>query len=84
MVWISIIKALGIASFKGIYPKILTSSKVRGICLINKSYFSVIIKTTVARCLEVSKKVYDLHPLGFSDFYPYIQIFNLYLNSSLV
>ena len=56
MVWINIIKALGITSFKSIYPKILTSSRVRGIPLINKSYFSVINTTTVASCLKVSKK----------------------------
>ena len=53
MVWVNIIKALEIASFKSVYPKILTSS---GICLINKYYFSVINKTIVASCLEVSKK----------------------------
>ena len=57
MVWVNIIKALGITSFESIYPKILTSSRVRGIGLINKSYFSVINKTTVASGLEVSKKV---------------------------
>ena len=55
-VWDNIIKALERASFKIIYPKILTSSKVRGSRFINKSYFSVIIKTTKASCLEVSKK----------------------------
>ena len=55
MVWVSIIKVLGIASLKSIYPKILTSYSVRGIRLINKSYFSVINKTTVTTCLEVSK-----------------------------
>ena len=77
MIWDNIIKALRIASFKGIHPKIFTSSKVRGICLISKSYFSVINKTTVTSCLEVSKKsllVYDLHPLDFSDYYLYNNI----------
>ena len=58
MVWVNIIKALGIESFKGTYPNILTPSRVRGIRLINKSYFSVINKTTVASCLKVSKKAY--------------------------
>ena len=53
MVWVNIIKSLGIASFKSIYPKILTSSRVRGICLINKSYFSVIDKTTLASCIYI-------------------------------
>ena len=56
MVWVNIIKALGIASCESIYPKILTSNRVRGIRLINKSYFSVINKTTVASCLKMSKK----------------------------
>ena len=42
MVWVNIIKTLGITSFKSIYPKIITSSRVRGIGLINKSYFSVL------------------------------------------
>ena len=56
MMWDNIIKTLEIASFKSIYPKILTSIRVRGIRLINKSYFSVINKTTVTSCLEVSKK----------------------------
>ena len=56
MVWVNIIKTQGIASFKSIYPKILTSSRKTGICLINKSYFNVIYKTTVLSCLEVSKK----------------------------
>ena len=54
MVWVNNTRPLGIASFKSIYPKILTSSRVRGIYLISKSYFSVINKTTVAGCLEVS------------------------------
>ena len=35
MVWVIIIKALGVANFKSIYPKILTSSRVRAIGLIN-------------------------------------------------
>ena len=52
MVWVNI-KALGTARFTSIYPKILRSSRVRGICLINNSYFSVINKTTVTHCLEV-------------------------------
>ena len=56
MVWVNIIKALGMAAFKSIYPKIFTSSSVRGIPLINKSYFSVTNKTTVASCLKMSKK----------------------------
>ena len=56
MVWVNIIKALGIASFDCIYPKIFTSSKIRGVGLINKSYFSFINKTTVASFMEVSKK----------------------------
>ena len=56
MLWTNNLKALGIASFKSIYPEILTSVRVTGIRLINKSYFSVINKTTVASCLEVSKK----------------------------
>ena len=34
----------------------LTSSTVRGIHLINKSYVTVINKITVASCLKVSKK----------------------------
>ena len=50
-----IIKPLWTASFKTIYPKVFTSGRVRGICLFNKSYFSVIDKTTVATCLEASK-----------------------------
>ena len=56
LVWANIIKALERPSFKIIYPKILTSSKVRVSRFINKSYFSVINKTTKASCLEVSKK----------------------------
>ena len=56
MIWDNIIKTLEIAGFKSIYPKILTSIWVRGIRLITKSYFSVINKTTVTSCLEVSKK----------------------------
>ena len=56
MVWVNIIKALGIAGFNSIYPKIFMSSRVRGIRLIHKSYFSVINKTTVASCLKMSKK----------------------------
>ena len=56
MVWVNITKAVEIASFKSAYPKILKSSTVQGIRLINKSYFSVIYETTVASCLEVSKK----------------------------
>ena len=56
MVWVHIIKPLGIANIKGIYSKILSSSKVRGISPIKKFDFSVIDKTTVASCLEVSNK----------------------------
>ena len=55
MVWVNIIKFRGIATFKSIYPKILTSSRVRGICLFNKSDFSVINKSDMASCLELSK-----------------------------
>ena len=42
MLWANIISALGIMSFKGIVPKILASS--------------VINKTIVASCVEVSKE----------------------------
>ena len=56
MIWVNIIKPLGRASFKSNYLNIFTSSRVRGIRLISKSYFSVIDNTTVANCLEVSKK----------------------------
>ena len=55
MIWVNIIKPLGRASFKS-NLNIFTSSRVRGIRLISKSYFSVIDNTTVANCLEVSKK----------------------------
>ena len=58
-------------SFKSIYPKILTSSRVGGICLINKYYFSVIDKTTMFGSEQKNLLVYDLHPLDFSDCYPY-------------
>ena len=57
MVWVNIIKPLEIASFNSIYPKMLTPVSIRGIRLTNQSYFSVIGKTTMASCLEVSKKV---------------------------
>ena len=56
MIWVNIIKPLGRASFKSNYLNIFTSSRVRGIRLISKSYFSVIDNTTVANCLEVSEK----------------------------
>ena len=56
MVWVNIIRALRIACFKRIYPNIPRSSRVRGIRLMNKSYFSVINKSTVASCLEARKK----------------------------
>ena len=46
------------ACFKSIYPNILTLSRFRWICLINRSYFRVINKTRVASCLEVRKKAY--------------------------
>ena len=41
MVWVNIIEPLEIASFNSIYSKMLTSVSIRGIRLINKSYFSV-------------------------------------------
>ena len=51
MAWVNIIKLLGIASSKIIYLKLLMSSSVRGTRLIiNKSYFSVTDKTTMASC----------------------------------
>lgn len=51
MAWVNIIKPLGIASSKIIYLKLLMSSSVRGTRLIiNKSYFSVTDKTTMASC----------------------------------
>ena len=53
---VNIIKPLEISSFKSIYPNMFTSNSVRGIHLINKSYFSIITKTTMASLLEVSKK----------------------------
>ena len=56
MVWVNIIKVLGIAGFNSVYRKILTYSRVRGIRLISKSYFSVINKTTAASYLKMSKK----------------------------
>ena len=56
MVWVNIINPLEIASFKSIYPKRLTSSRVERIRLTKRSYFGVIYKTTVASCSEVSKK----------------------------
>ena len=59
MVWVSMFKPLWIASFKSVCPKICMSSRVKGIFLISKSYVSVIDKTTVASCLEVSKKTPD-------------------------
>ena len=73
MVCVNIIKALGTAGFKSIHPKMLTSSRVRGIHLINKSYFCVINKTTgqLFGSEQKSLFVYDLHPLDFSDCYPY-------------
>ena len=66
MVWVKIIKSLWIASFKSNYQQILSSSRARGIRLINKSYFSLIDKSTVASCLEVSKKT-----CLFINFTPY-------------
>ena len=59
MVWVSMVKPLWITSFKSVCPKIFMSSRVKGIFLINKSYVSAIDKTTVASCLEVSKKKPD-------------------------
>ena len=41
---------------KSIYPKILSSSRVRGMFLINKPYFNAINKTNVVSCLKKSKK----------------------------
>ena len=63
MVWVNTIKTLGIASFKSTYPKILMSSRVREICLIKNSYFSVINKTSgqLFGKEEKSLLVYDLH-----------------------
>ena len=49
-------KVPAIGSFRSIYLKILMSSRFTGIRLINKSCFSVIDKTAVAICLEVSEK----------------------------
>ena len=56
MVWVNIIKALRIASLKSIYPK---SSRLVGSEESASSInLSVMNKTTVASCLEVSKKAY--------------------------
>ena len=54
MIWVNIIKSMRKANFKCIYLKILTSSWVGGIRIINKSHFNVINKTTVSSCLEMS------------------------------
>ena len=56
MVWVSIIKALRMEDFKSIYPKLLASSSVRRIRIINKYYFSVINKTTLTTCSKMGKK----------------------------
>ena len=68
MIWVNIIKPLGRASFKSNYLNIFTSSRVRGIRLISKSYFSVIDNTTVANCLEVSKKACLFMIFALQDF----------------
>ena len=55
MVWVNIIKALRIASLKCIYPK--SSRLVGSEGSASSINLSVMNKTTVASCLEVSKKV---------------------------
>ena len=62
-----IIKLLWTASFKTIYPKVFTSGRVRGICLFNESYFSVIDKTTghVFGSKQKRLLVYVIHLLDF-------------------
>ena len=83
IVWVNITKALGIAGFKSIYPKILTSSRLRGIRVImeismvlsiNLISVSLINPLWPAVWKQAKKSlmiVYDLHLLHFSDCYPY-------------
>ena len=82
---VNIIKPLWIRSFQSIFPKIITSSKVRGIHLISKFYFSIIIKTTMVSCLQVSQKACLLMIFFFRLFHLLsLQLFHLYLNLTLV
>ena len=65
MVLVNIIKTLGIASVKTIYPKILFANRIKEIRLNNKSYFSVIDKTNVTSYLELNKVTATLSLLSF-------------------
>ena len=82
---VNIIKPLGMGSFQSIFPKIITSSKVRGMHLIKKSCSSIIIKTTMVSCLEVSQKA-CLLMIFFLRLFRLLslQLFHLYLNLTLV
>ena len=64
MVLVNIIKTLGIASVKTIYPKILFANRIKEIRLNNKSYFSVIDKTNVTSYLELNKITATLNLLS--------------------
>ena len=82
---VNIITHLGIGSFQSIFPKIITSSKVRGMHLINKYFSSILIETTMVSCLEVSQKACLLMIFFFRLFRLLsLQLFHLYLNLTLV